>query len=69
MKAVNQPGPSNKPVNMYAGVALLGVILMAIGIVGGVFMKHTSALVIVATIIPGIGLLLLGIRGYGRDQI
>jgi hypothetical protein len=65
---VNQPGPPNRPVNFYGGAALAGVALMAVGIVGGVILKDLSAVAVVATTLPGIALLLVGIRGKGRDQ-
>ena len=68
MDAVNQSGPPNGPLNLYGGAALAGVTLMAVGIVGGVILKDISELAVIATTLPGIALLLVGIRGKGRDQ-
>ena len=68
MDSVNQSGPPNRPLNFYGGAALAGVTLMAVGIVGGVILKDISELAVVATTLPGIALLLVGIRGKGRDQ-
>jgi hypothetical protein len=69
MDSVNQSGPPNRPLNFYGGAALAGVTLIAVGIVGGVILKDISELAVVATTLPGIALLLVGIRGKGRDQV
>jgi hypothetical protein len=68
MNSMNQSGPHKRPVNFYGGAALAGITLMAVGIVGGVILKDISELAVVATTLPGIALLLVGIRGKGRDQ-
>jgi hypothetical protein len=63
---VNRPLTPKQSAAVYRGAGLLGVVLMVIGIVAGVILKDVSALVVVATIVPGIGLLLFGIRGQGE---
>jgi hypothetical protein len=63
---VNTPRIPKGSTSVYRGAGLLGVLLMVIGIVGGVILKDVSALVVVATIVPGIALLLFGIRGQGE---
>jgi hypothetical protein len=68
MDPVHQSGRPNTPLNLYGGAMLAGVTLMAVGIVGGVILKDISELAVIATILPGIALLLAGIRGKGRDQ-
>jgi hypothetical protein len=68
MGVVDPSGPPPRRINIYAGAALLGVILMVTGIVGGVILKDLPLLAVVATTIPGIALLLIGIRGDGSDQ-
>jgi hypothetical protein len=66
--AVSQPEPSNTTVTIYRGVALLGIGLMAVGVVGGVFVKGLSEFAVVITTIPGIILLLFAIRGLTADD-
>jgi hypothetical protein len=68
MDPVNQSGRPNRPLNFYGSAVLVGVTLMAVGIVGGVFLKDLSGLAVVATTVPGIALFLAGIRGKGRDR-
>jgi hypothetical protein len=68
MDGVNQPGPRRSRLNLYAGAIVLGVILIAIGIVGGAVLKDISVAATVATTVPGIGFFLYGIRGYGPDE-
>lgn len=63
---MNPPRTPKQPAVVYRGAGLLGVLLMVAGIVGGVILKDVSALVVVATIVPGIALLLFGIRGQGE---
>ncbi len=65
--AVSHPEPSNTTTNLYRAAALLGLILMVVGIVGGVFVKGMSEAAVVATTIPGIALLLFAIRGLNGD--
>jgi hypothetical protein len=68
MAPVTQSGRPNTPLDFYGGAALAGVALMAVGIVGGVILKDLSELAVMATTLPGIALLLAGIRGKGRDR-
>jgi hypothetical protein len=68
MDPVNQPGSPDRHFNIYGGAALAGVVLMAVGIVGGVILKDLSVIAIVGTTLPGIVLLLIGIRGKGGEQ-
>jgi hypothetical protein len=65
--AVNQSGQSSSRLTIYAGAAVLGVMLLAVAIVVGVILKDLSTLGVVATTVPGIALLLVGIRGNGLD--
>jgi hypothetical protein len=66
---VNQPGPRRHRVNIYAAATVLGVVLIAVGIVGGVVTKDFSVIATVATTVPGIGFFLYGIRGHGGDPV
>jgi hypothetical protein len=68
MDTVNQSGSPERPFNIYGAAAVAGVVLIAVGIVGGVILKDLSVIPIVATTVPGIVLLLIGIRGKGGDQ-
>lgn len=68
MDPVNQPESPDRPFNIYSAASVAGVVLMAVGIVGGVILKDLSVIGIVATTLPGIVLLLIGIRGNGGDQ-
>jgi amino acid transporter len=68
MDAVDEAGPPPKTLTLYTAGALLGVILMLVGLVGGAVLKDISVIATVSTILPGIALLLLGIWGYGREQ-
>ena len=65
---VNQPESPDRPFNIYGAASVAGVVLMAVGIVAGVILKDLSVIGIVATTLPGIVLLLIGIRGNGGDQ-
>jgi hypothetical protein len=65
MDSVSQPGP----LNLYRAVALLGVALMVVGIVGGAILKDFSVVGVLATTLPGIALLLFGIRGSSQDHV
>ncbi len=68
MDPVNQSRSPDKSFNIYGAAAVAGVVLMAVGIVAGVILKDLSVIGIVATTLPGIVLLLIGIRGKGGDQ-
>jgi lipopolysaccharide export LptBFGC system permease protein LptF len=68
MDGVNSAGPPQKLINLYIGSAVVGAILMVVGLVGGAVLKDISVVPTVAMILPGIGLLLVGIWGYGRES-
>jgi hypothetical protein len=68
MDGVNQPGPRRRRI-LYAGAVVLGVTLIAVGIVGGAILKDISVAATVATTVPGIGSFLYGIRGFGPDEV
>jgi hypothetical protein len=65
---VTQSGQSTSRVTIYTGAAVLGVLLLAVAIVVGVILKDLSSLGVVATTVPGIALLLVGIRGAAPDE-
>jgi small neutral amino acid transporter SnatA (MarC family) len=61
----NQP---RIPINLYRGLAAVGLALMVVGVLGGVFLKFMSEGAMVGTTLPGIILLLAAIRGIYGDQ-
>ncbi len=68
MDGVNQPGPRRHRVNLYAVAIVVGLILIAVGIVAGGILKDIPVGATVATTVPGIGSFLYGIRGYAQEE-